>query len=211
MIGKMRTVEIYIGKEIDKEKITRIKQIAASRYASPIYKSYFSNINDLDDLHDIDINDEILILGKDWFLCCTVSRNTVAILEWIAIDDKKTKIIQSIEMMKVFKELMLQYKDKLFTAHMRHNTSYQFYLRMLEKGYFNECLHIIEIDACYGFEIERLKYLEYDYNRSEDFLNIPEFKEHPEYLTYVLHCLAFCVTDEFVNKYEKSKKFNLNL
>lgn len=202
----MRKVNIFIGKEITDEKITKIRDITKTRYSHPVYDStYWSieNVEQLAYLHDINVENEILVLGEDWFLCYTVSENTVEFLEWVSLNEPGTKFAQSIEMMHVLRRIFMQHSDKIFSTSMRHNGSYPFYLKMLQRKYFKERSHTVGIDFCNGFAPERLKYLEGDYKSLENFLTSEEAQNHPDYLTYILHCLTFNVTETFVEQCKK--------
>lgn len=202
----MRNIEIYKGKEINEEKITKIKQIAANNYDIPIYLvsyHYIANIEQLAFLHGIDANDEILILGEDWFLCYAVSDKGVEFLEWVANDDTSSKFVQSIEMMNTFNSILFNNRNKIFIADMRHDTSYQFYSKMMSKGYFEELIHILDIYDCDGFEPETIKNLECNDSSIREFLNGDEVLNHPEYLHYILHSIYFQVTDTFSKRYSK--------
>lgn len=77
---------------------------------------------------------------------------------------------------------------------------------MLQRGYFNELSHTIDIDNCNGFAPERLKYLDEEYSSLDEFLNSEEAKQNPKYLTYILHCLDFSVTDTFMERCMKLTK-----
>lgn len=204
-----RIIERFKGKEISEEKIAKIRTIASKRYSKAIYNSSYWNVETIEDLaylHDINVNDEIVILGDDWFLCYTELDDEVTILEWVAVDNKEHRLIQSIEMMNTFNRILIQNKTKLFKASMRHDSSYQFYCKMLKKEFFNEQSHTLEIDNCYGYAPERLKYLEEEYSSLEHFLDSNEAKEHSEYLKFILHCLEFYITDDFSKRFIKLKK-----
>ncbi len=208
----MRSVKVYKGKEIDNEKIAKIKKIAKARYAKEIYDTTFLSIDSIENfayyLHDIPVEDEILVLGEDWFLCFTVSDNIVEFLEWVAVDNKSTKLAQSIEMMNVLKRILFECRNKEFHAAMRNDTSYQLYSKMLQRGYFKETSCTFDIDYCNGFAPEQVRNIYYNYPNINDFLNSDESKSHSEYLKYILHCLTFYVTDKFIDKYFKlTKKF----
>lgn len=199
----MRRVNIFKGKEISDYIIARLKKITRTRYDASVYNSNFWNLESVEilaELHGINVEEEILILGEDWFLCYRVSGSIVEFLEWVALNEPGTKFIQSIEMMKSLQQIFIQHNDKKFTAAMRHNGSYPFYLKMIQRGYFEELAHTIDIDICNGFAPERLKYLEEEYSSLEEFLNSKEANNNPEYLTYILHCLDFNVTDTFVER-----------
>ena len=96
--------------------------------------------------------------------------------------------------------------QKSFKSDMRHDSSYQFYSRMLQIGYFEEKSHMIDINNCAGFSHERLKYIEDDYSSLEIFLNSTESMKSPEYLKYILHNLEFYVTDKWLDKCAKLEK-----
>ncbi len=202
----MRKVEILKGKEITKEKVARIRKIAKKRYDTPIYESTFWDVTTLESLsevHGINPDDEILILGSDWFLCYWFSKDTVEFLEWVALNIPSTKVKQTIEMMKELKNILLEHSDKKFIASMRHNGSYPFYLSMLKKGYFNEEYHSIDFDICGGDAPEELEDIDRNYLTLEDFLKSEEASAHPELLTYIMHDLVFNVSDSFVEHYKK--------
>lgn len=203
-----RNIGIYKGNEIDEEKLSKLKRIAASRYEKSIYDYYYSCIENVDELayfHNISVNDEILILGEDWFLCYKISDSIVTFLEWVAIDNKESRMKQVIEMMNAFKNILIQNKDKQFVSYMRHDSSYKFYYAMIQRKYFKECMHLTEIAYCHETIPKEVKYLEDNYLCLEDFLNSNEALEHPEYLKYILHYLAFFVTDKFIDKYAKKR------
>lgn len=205
----MRRIDVFKGIEISNEIITKIKEITRIRCTKPVYNSNswsLESVYYLAELHGISVEDEILILGEDWFLCYRISENIVEFLEWIAENKPGTKFIQSIEMMKSLQHIFLQHKEKIFTTAMRHNGSYPFYLKMLQRGYFKEISHTIDIDICNGFAPERLKYLEEEYSSLDNFLNSEEANNNPEYLTYILHCLEFNVTDAYVERCMKLSK-----
>lgn len=205
----MRSVEIFKGKEIDDKKITRLREIAEGRYDRALYDCSYCGIETVQGLaciHGVKVDDEVLILGQDWFLCYKVLDGAVIFLEWVALDNKDYKFTQTVEMINALQNIFLQHKDKHFIASMRHDTSYQFYLQTLQRGYFTELAHSVDIDFCNGFAPERLKYLEDDYQMLENFLNSKEADEHSEYLKYVLHDLKFSVTDKLVDKAVRLEK-----
>lgn len=205
----MRRVNIFKGKEINNDVIARLKEITRIRYPEPVYNSCFwslESVDNLAELHGVNVEEEVLILGEDWFLCYGVFGNIVEFLEWVALNEPGTKFIQSIEMMKSLQQIFIQYSDKKFTTAMRHNGSYPFYQKMLQRGYFKEHSHTIDIDLCNGFAPEQLKYLDEEYLSLGEFLNSEEAKRNPEYMTYILHYLDFSVTNTFIEHCNKLTK-----
>lgn len=211
----MRKVEIFIGQEIDKEKIKKMKSIAYKGFKNFRFKRAFKtwcNINSLEPPTFVDINNEVLVLGEDWFLLYNIEDYAIRISSWIAIDNPLTKVSQSIEMMTVLKELLIKYQDRRFDAKLRHLTSYPIYKKMFDKGYFYEASHTVET-LCAPNNVD----LEFDFlndsapNNNELFefyLSTNEGKRHPEYLEYIAHFIIFKVNPEFVEKYDtKEKKY----
>lgn len=203
----MRNISILKGKEINKEAITKLKEIARLRYAPEVYNSSYWGVEDLDylaNLHCVNPNDEILILGEDWFLCYSVTEETVEFLEWVALSNVDNKITQTLEMLKTLKSIFLKNSQKKFITSMRHDSSFPFYLNMLKRGYFEEISHSYSIDICHGFAPDRLKFLEDEYADIDTYLNSEEAKEHPEYSTFILHDTIFTITNTFVKRYTKN-------
>lgn len=199
-------VEIYRGTEIGNNQIETIRNIAYRRYSKNVFDEYFSNIHDVKDLarlHSISVDDEILIIGKDWFLCYTESVYYVQVSEWI-LADNDDRLQQTVEMMNVLKKILIQNRGKLFCASMRHDTSYQIYLKMLENNYFKELRHNYIIDCSAPQEVAEIKEkLSNSFDNMEEFLSSEKSRDYEEYLTYILHQLNFIVTHKFEKKCKK--------
>ncbi|MGM9834365.1 MAG: hypothetical protein ACI31M_01110 [Bacilli bacterium] len=198
-------VEFYKGKAITQDKIQKIKDIAYRRYSPEIFNEYFNSLNDIRDLshlHGVGITMETLVIGTDWFLCYSESKYYVTILEWVSIDNR-SKMQQAIEMMNVLKQILIQNKDKLFIADMRHDTSYTMYLKMLREGYFKEINHECIIDCAAPVQVHdiKAKYMK-NFNSLKDFLASSDSNNYTKYFKYVLHHLSFVLTDKFVKKYD---------
>lgn len=205
-----RKVSIYKGKEILKVHIDRIKEIAKNRYPVKIYEDYFANIKDVNQLaysHSSEVNDEVLILGKDWFLCYEEKEFTFNILEWISLDVKEEKMIQIAEMKKVLKDLLIDNSNKLIIADMRHDSSYVIYKKMLDRGYFEQEKSTYAIDGSAPLKIHQIMY---ECKEVESFINHIEIKNNPEYLKYLLHHISFFVTKKFFDKYIEDKELFKN-
>jgi len=199
-------ISIFTGKEIDRDKINKLKNIAYKRYSSNIYKEYFNDINCIDDLanlHSINTEDENLAFGTDWFMCYYVTDYAVTILEWISLKNE-FKVKQVVEMMTFLKQLFIQNKDKWFIADMRHDTSYLMYSKMLQKGFFKEIHHKCIIDCAAPKEVQNLKNkLIYRFNSLEKFLASDVSNDYSKYFKYILHHISFKVTDKFIERYNK--------
>lgn len=199
-------VEIFKGKEISKSKIEILKSIAYRRYSREIYNEYFNSIEDVKDLaylHDVSIDMENLVIGTNWFLCYTETDYDVQISEWVSIDIGN-KIQQVAEMMSTLKKIFLQNSDKLFIADMRHDTSYVMYLKMLQRGYFQEFRHEYIIDCAAPNQVQdlKIKFMK-KFNSIEDFLASDVSNDYTEYFKYILHRLSFVITSKFIKKYDK--------
>lgn len=197
-------VEIFKGEEINKSKIKVLKNIAYRRYAKEIYIEYFNDIKNVEDLaylHGVNIEEETLVVGTDWFLCYTESNWHVQISEWVSVDNEH-KFQQVAEMMTVLKIIFLQNKGKIFMADMRHDTSYAIYLKMVQKGFFQEFSHKCIIDCAAPSQVQDLKRkLMYKFSSIEDFLASDISDDYAEYYKYILHHLGFSITDKFIKKY----------
>lgn len=209
----MRKVEIFQGSQIDRDKFKKIKKISLKAFKNfdwwITYKTNYT-LKQMSSTVSFQLQTEYLVLGSDWFLLFNVDDNIVRISQWISIDNPKTKLSQSIEMLTVLKELLLKYHDKYFKCSMRHTTSYQIYEKMLNQNLFEELYHRVTLFVCPNTTRIRL----YNLNDSskdskitfEEYLNSEKAQMHPRDLEYVLHKIEFEVTDEFVEKYDKKEK-----
>ena len=202
-----KMVEIYKGKDIDDDKISFLKYIASQRYCD----DYFSNINSINDLaysHGIrNVDDECLVIGTDWFLCYCELDSYVIILDWIS-KDNENKIKQSVEIMKLFKNIFSQNMDKIFVANMRHDTSYKIYLKMLQKGYFEEINSYCYFDEVDSFAKDHKLEQEFmkKFNNIENFLSSDITNNYYQYFKYIFHCIDFIITPNFIKKYYKNEE-----
>ena len=196
-------VKFYKGVEITPSIIETIKNIAYSGYPADIYSEYFNDIYEVDDLaymQDVEVADEVLVLGDEWFLLYTDEENFISFLEWVS-NESNNKIRQSIEMMNILRQILIQNKDKMFIAGMRHNSSYQMYKKMLQRGYFEEESHECTIDTSCSEEFP-FHYLAYsDINYIEKTLELEENRRYKEYFKYIIHQLIFGVTDKLSDDY----------
>lgn len=139
----------YIGDEIGYFEIMLIKTIAVNRYDKAIFDYYYKEISSLQDLAaklGIEANNINLVLGDDWFIMYEDIDGIVTFIEWIALEIKGRKLSQAVEMSNALNIILEQNKDKEFIASMRHDTSYQFYQKLLQKKYIIELFHSLSID-----------------------------------------------------------------
>lgn len=64
----MRKISILKGKDINEESIIKIREIARLRYAHEVYNSSYWGVENLEylaEMHGVNANDEILVLGED--------------------------------------------------------------------------------------------------------------------------------------------------
>ena len=202
-------LKFYKGYQIDENKIAIVKNIAMKRYDSLIYTTNYKcieNIEMLSSLYGVNENDLNLILGSNWFLFFEESPVYVKFLEWVSQKDSEKQISQAVEILRVFKDILYNNRDKLFIANMRHDSSYSFYESMIKRDYFSEVYHIINVDSCFGNTPKEIMKLNDEYFNMKEYLNSKISKEHPEFLKYIIHLLGFEVTDKFIKRQEKLKK-----
>ena len=213
----MRKIETYYGNEIGRQQLRKIKKIAVlSLNGSKLQKRY-QKMHKLEDIQTGMLYksfNEYLVLGNEWFITYNIEDNVVRISSWMAIDDKNTKLTQSIEMLNVIKDLLINNKDKKFVANFRHNTSYPIYKKMLDKNYFKENFHYIDMFECPPPVELRLKFIKMyspcNYEIFLKYLKSEAALKCPEDLEYIVHSIIFKVTKEFIEKYDtKEKKYIL--
>lgn len=198
-----RNVKTFKASEITEKQINQIKKIATSRYSKNIYHTYFEWMN-MNTIKKSLRKHDYVALGEDWFLFYLVSDNEVQFCEWVAADNKENKTKQTLEMLSTFRKILIENKSKKFSAGCRHDTSYPFYQKLLEKGYIKQHSNIIDIDYCTAPPL--VQHIADSPRVLRDFLAIKEIQENPNYLKYFLHQVNFTVTDKFVAKYSKKSK-----
>lgn len=198
-----RCVKVFKACEVTKKQLKKIKKIAASRYNNEIYHTYFRWMDT--DTFKAGVRENVdVALGEDWFLFYLVHDYRVEFCEWVASDNKKDKMRQVLEMLSTFRKILIENKDKNFSGGCRHDTSYPFYQKLLEKGYIKQRSNIIDIDYCTAPLL--VQHIADSPRVLRDFLAVKEVRENPDYLKYFLHFVDFTVTDKFVSKYSKHQK-----
>lgn len=187
--------KLYKGKEISYFDISAMKNIASNRYCREIYEMYYNNIYSLQGLakrFDCLPEDLRLVIGLDWFILYEVTDYYVGLLDWVAINDSDRKMKQSIDMLHTLKEIIRENHKKEFSTCMRHDTSYQIYLKMLEKHYIKETFHSISIDAAEPNDLteEDCEEIVKQFSGNENLYD-------PEFLKFVLHNINFSIDENF--------------
>lgn len=200
----MSNIEVLHGYDITNDYIDKLKIIAYSGYNDTIYNNYFKKIKDIKRLvglhlgnsNDYYINLETLAITDTWFLCYTLEETYLKILEWVSIND--ISISDKYRMMKYIRDLLLICKNKYIYASLRHDTSYNIYSKLSDRGYFNTISDRLILD----FSIPKeLKTSINKYNSIEKIINDPN--KYNEYYKYILHNIEFILDDSFFETYQK--------
>lgn len=141
-----RKVKLYSYSELDIENISKV--LVIKKFVMPLesYNKYYSSIDSVlkfIQLYYDNPEDISLVIGEDWFLLYAFDGDNVWILDWASINNKETKVSQSLEMYSFFKILFKEFYDKQFCACMKEETSYPFYLKLLNDGYILERKNIL--------------------------------------------------------------------
>ena len=108
------------------------------------YDSVWKNIDTLEDLclcDGAEVAEENIVLGEDWFISYIID-GCISIENWIALDDNENKLIRLGEMFAEIKNILLLSNelDTDIVCYMRHNTSYQFYLKYKKRAILMRCM-----------------------------------------------------------------------
>ena len=205
----MRKTEYYTGYEITKEVINKVNLIALKRYHESYYSFLRLKYKNLDELCYCNCSkpeETNVVLGEDWYIIYTKSKNLIEINEWVDIEAVPNKLKQTMEMLNALKKILLSSEDKKILATMKHNTSYKFYQSLITRGLLQEYEDIVGTETDMPHKIKKLHIrLEREYGFVEDFLNDPNRnKEQEEILEdYIYHDILFGITDEFKKRYKK--------
>ena len=206
-----KKVKHYQGKEITNEVIRKMNLIELKRQKEGLTTFTIENIDNLEELcnyHDTIPEQENIIIGEDWYLIYTTYKSELENQEWLAINNVKDKLIQTIEMLNSLKKVLLENKDKTIYSILRHSTSYKFYKLFLERNYLKE----IESDFSIADEIpeDLLSIIE---NRNqhiplEEYLDTEEKEVLEDLPDFIFHNVEFKVTNQFIKKYQKKLEVN---
>ena len=118
------------------------------------------------------------------------------IFEWINIC-----ISDKIDMMKYILDLLFNYKNKMIQSSLRHDTSYNIYTKLYNRGYIDTYKDKLFIDIVAPKNIkEDILLLKNKYNSLENTL---ENNIYNEYYKYILHDIEFKINENFINTYQK--------
>lgn len=211
MVIKLRKqVEYYNGKEINRKVLNRINLIDLKRIKEGITQFSMERVKSLKKIckeHETDPEDEHVILGEDWYIVYTnISDMEIEIKDWVAINNVENKLNQTMEMFNALKKILLEHENCNIYGMLRHSTSYPFYKKLLDEGYIEESVDIIDFDD-YLPKLEEIKQkILTDYDSIEDYLADPnrDRYEGSAMEDYIYHEVSFNVTESFKNRYKKS-------
>lgn len=198
-------VKHYQGTEITTEVIRKMNLIELLRQREGLTTFTIENIDNLEELcdyHDTKEEQENIILGQDWYLMYTTYNDELEIQEWISINNVKDKLVQTMEMFKWIKKILLENKDKTIYSTLRHSTSYNFYKLFLEKGYIDEIYKSIDIED--DIPKDLLSLIENRDNSSlEEYLDTEQEEKLNDLKDFIYHDITFKVSNQFIEKYNK--------
>lgn len=209
----MREIREYYGYAISDKVIQDMKNIFSKVYKEDVFNCYYGDIDTVNDLvndSDAKVNNYVVIMGKDWVLHYEETDKYMRIVDWGAINNHN-KLVQTAEMLAIFKKILLRNRDKKIMAAMRHDTTYPMYCYLVKNGYLKEIEHDVGLDgAIDNWKALKLKF-KFDlsnYNNMMEALNSDNINEtvDDKELDYILHNVTFVSTDKFYNKYSVKKK-----
>lgn len=204
----MRKITYYQGKEITEKVLNEINKIARERYdertleqreegMSPLTNGYLWN--------NTSRQEENVILGEDWFITYADKKNEIEILEWVSLEKVSNKLEQTIEMFTEIKKILLLSKDRKISAYMKHLTSYPFYEKLLEKGYFEEIHNYPQIEhGIIEGSKEDIQEIVKKYGSLYEYLKSHN-KEYQHLEQCIYHDTTFRITNKFIKRYQKTK------
>lgn len=165
----MSNIKIYQGNEIKSELVRKsIKRIHKSRLFET--NRLFSEETLKYDYQD----NSFCVLGSDWYLIFSVNENFVDI-DVLYSQKDKDKLIQTKEMITVFKELFLAYRDYMFFALLNENS-----YRLFEIAVTNGLIEVKHLNKYkypgykeYGFVISPKFFEKYDNKNNRSFVITP--------------------------------------
>lgn len=165
------------------------------------------NLKELCKFHETTPEHEHVILGEDWYIVYTeINEEEIEIKDWVAINNIENKFAQTMEMFNALKKILLEYQNYNINSILRHSTSYPFYKKLLNEGYIEEIIDIVDFDDC-SPELEEIKQkILTEYDSIEDYLNDANREKYPDLSVddYIYHEVSFNITKAFKDRYKKS-------
>ena len=205
-----RNIVLYSSVEINEICINKIKQIKKKILKEELYNKFardLKSINEIAKTYDFQVEQLKLILGEDWYILYAEEEEYVYVLEWYGVNEKKTKLIQSLEMYNTFISFFLNHKECTFCGYMKQYTSYRFYEKMLKDGYFEEIKNKI-YDKSELYRLSNLLIL-LKAKRESSTLSKSDIISNKE--ENIFHFVVFNLTDKFINKYSNNETLKLLL
>lgn len=203
-----RIVDYYNNSNISNEVLDRMKNIALLRCDKNDDSDIICNIvQSLDSvcygIYDTELVN--IVLGEDWFLVYVSDCDEVIFEAWVARNDIDNKFLQSVEMFREFKKILLDNSDKIFFASMKKTTSYSFYEKLLKMDYVEEFDEMVTFAFYTPPEI--IEDISMKCGSIDCYLNSGctdvdcDFNENA--MGYLFCDIEFGVTEKFVKKYKK--------
>lgn len=200
----MREIKYYKGKQITKDIMAIFLDFAKERFTPEVFEDYFSHLTDIEQYaqaHEVDVEDEHMILGTDWIFCYHIAGKEMVLSDWISREASSDKFAQSLEMYKVIKSVLVNSNAELFSAYLRHSTSYPFYQSFIRRGIIEEFMDTPFIDICSDETYAKIasKFDIYDESLAE---MLEKGRISEEEKDYIYHDVTF----EIGKKYQKKKE-----
>lgn len=210
MVIKLRKkIEYYHGYEITKAVLKKVNLIGLKRYHEGRYSVLYEDTLSLEELctlNDALPEEEYIILGEDWYIIYTKTKDYLEINEWVSVESVPNKLEQTMEMFNALKNILLSNEDKDIIATMKHNTSYKFYTSFIKRGYLEEEHDELSTDAEMPKDLETLvDMLDSGDNSLSQFLKDESRDRDLEgrLEDYIYHDVVFGITDKFKRRYRK--------
>lgn len=203
---QQRCIEYYNNFTVTDEVIARMKNIALlrndDRDTSGVVRNIVGSLESVCcGVYDSELVN--IILGEDWFLVYVSDSEEVIIEAWVSNDSRGEVFIQAMEMCREFKNVLLANENKLFNSYMKKTTSYNFFKKMLEKGFLEVFSEEMDLASYTPFSV--IEPLLMKYGSVPEFIRLKEDNTdiEPEVDKFLFCDVEFGVTDKFVKKYKK--------
>lgn len=204
-----RKVEYYNGKEITRAILKRTNLIDLKRIEEGITQLSLAEVKSLKELckiHETIPQNEHLIIGEDWYIIYTdISDIEIEIKDWVAISNIENKFSQTMEMFNSLKKILLDHEHHDIYGSLRYSTSYQFYKKFLDRGYFEEGFNIVDFDDNSPRLTEIKETILSEYDSLDDYLSDKnrERYEDDSAEDHIYYDVCFNITESFKKRYKK--------